>query len=38
MRVHTTGEALAAVMGHEEARRAVLELRARNVLARTEKI
>ncbi|MDA8309011.1 MAG: ATP-dependent Clp protease adaptor ClpS [Actinomycetota bacterium] len=37
MRVHTTGEALAAVMPEEEARQAVRALRRRNVLARVEK-
>jgi len=38
MRVHTTGEALAAVMPEPAARRAVRELRRRNVLARVEKL
>ncbi len=38
MRVHTTGEALAAVMPEAAARRAVRELRRRNVLARVEKL
>lgn len=38
MRVHTTGEALAAVMAEAAARRAVRQLRRRNVLARVEKI
>lgn len=38
MRVHTTGEALAAVMAEDPARRAVRQLRQRNVLARVEKI
>lgn len=38
MRVHTTGEALAAVMPEGAARRAVRELRRRNVLARVEKL
>jgi ATP-dependent Clp protease adapter protein ClpS len=37
MRVHTTGEALAAVQPQEQARASVRRLRARNVLARTEK-
>ena len=37
MRVHTTGEALAAVLPEEAARRAVRQLRRRNVLARVEK-
>lgn len=38
MRVHTTGEALAAVLPEEEARGAVRKLRQRNVLARVEKV
>jgi ATP-dependent Clp protease adapter protein ClpS len=38
MRVHTTGEALAAVMPEDTARRAVRQLRSRNVLARVEKV
>jgi ATP-dependent Clp protease adapter protein ClpS len=38
MKVHTTGEALAVVVGEVEARRAVRSLRARNVLARIERI
>lgn len=38
MRVHTTGEALAAVMAEDEARLAVRSLRQRNVLARVEKV
>ena len=38
MRVHTTGEALAAVLAEEVARLAVRQLRQRNVLARVEKI
>lgn len=38
MRVHTSGEALAAVLPEQEARRAVRRLRARNVLARIEKV
>ena len=38
MRVHTTGEALAAVLPEEEARQAVRQLRRRNVLARVEKM
>jgi ATP-dependent Clp protease adapter protein ClpS len=37
-RVHTTGEALAAVMAHREALQAVRRLRSRNVLARAEKV
>ena len=37
MRVHTTGEALAAVLPEEPARQAVRQLRRRNVLARVEK-
>lgn len=37
MRVHTTGEALAAVLPEAEARQAVRKLRSRNVLARVEK-
>ena len=36
MRVHTTGEAVAAVLGEDEARRAVGSLRKRNVRARAE--
>jgi ATP-dependent Clp protease adapter protein ClpS len=38
MRVHTTGEAVAAVMAREPARVAVRQLRGRNVRARTEPI
>src|SRR5487761_1415154 len=38
MRVHTTGEALAAVMAEGEARLAVRSLRQRIVLARVEKV
>ena len=38
MRVHTTGEALAAVLPEHEARQAVRSLRQRNVLARVEKV
>lgn len=38
MRVHTTGEALAAVMEESGARRSVRQLRQRNVLARAEKL
>lgn len=38
MRVHTTGEALAAVMTEMKARLAVRQLRQRNVLARVEKV
>lgn len=38
MRVHTTGEALAAVMAEAAARQAVRQLRQRNVLARVEKL
>ena len=38
MKVHTTGEALAAVMAEDTARRAVRQLRRRNVLARVEKV
>ena len=38
MRVHTTGEALAAVLPEEPARQAVRQLRRRNVLARVEKV
>ena len=38
MRVHTTGEALAAVLPEDEARQAVRRLRQRNVLARVEKV
>jgi len=37
MRVHTTGEALAAVQPEAKARSSVRRLRARNVLARIEK-
>lgn len=37
MRVHTAGEALAAVLPEQEARQAVRKLRQRNVLARVEK-
>ncbi|HTX62902.1 MAG TPA: ATP-dependent Clp protease adaptor ClpS [Acidimicrobiales bacterium] len=37
MRVHTTGEALAAVLPESAARQAVQQLRRRNVLARVEK-
>lgn len=37
MKVHTVGEALAAVLAEEEARRSVRQLRRRNVLARVEK-
>lgn len=37
-KVHTTGEALAAVMEEAAARRAVRQLRRRNVLARVEKV
>ena len=37
MRVHTTGEALATVLPEAEARASVRRLRARNVLARTER-
>ena len=36
MRVHTTGEAVAAVLAEAEARRAVGSLRRRNVRARAE--
>lgn len=36
MRVHTTGEAVAAVLSEEGARRAVGSLRQRNVRARAE--
>jgi ATP-dependent Clp protease adapter protein ClpS len=38
VRVHTTGEALAAVLPEQEARQAVRQLRQRNVLARVEKV
>jgi ATP-dependent Clp protease adapter protein ClpS len=38
MKVHTTGEALAAIMDEPMARRAVRQLRRRNVLARVEKL
>ena len=38
MKVHTTGEALAAVLEEVPARRAVRQLRRRNVLARVEKL
>ena len=38
MRVHTTGEALAAVLAEPKARQAVRQLRRRNVLARVEKV
>lgn len=38
MRVHTTGEALAAVLTEAEARRAVGRLKRRNVRARTERL
>jgi ATP-dependent Clp protease adapter protein ClpS len=38
MRVHTMGEALAAVLPEVEAREAVRKLRQRNVLARIEKV
>lgn len=38
MRVHTTGEALAAVLAKTEAHRAVQTLRSRNVRARIEKV
>lgn len=38
MRVHTTGEALAAVLAEPKARQAVRQLRRRNVLARVEKL
>jgi ATP-dependent Clp protease adapter protein ClpS len=37
MRVHTTGEALAALLTEDAARQAVRQLRRRNVLARIEK-
>jgi ATP-dependent Clp protease adapter protein ClpS len=37
-KVHTTGEALAAVLDEAPARRAVRQLRRRNVLARVEKL
>ena len=37
-KVHTTGEALAAVLTEAAARRAVRQLRQRNVLARIEKL
>lgn len=36
MRVHTTGEAVAAVLGEHDAHRAVGSLRRRNVRARAE--
>jgi ATP-dependent Clp protease adapter protein ClpS len=38
MRVHTTGEALAAVLPESAARQSVQQLRRRNVLARIEKV
>jgi ATP-dependent Clp protease adapter protein ClpS len=38
MRVHTTGEALAAVLAEEDARKAARQLRQRNVRARIEKV
>ncbi len=38
MKVHTTGEALAAVLAEAEARRAVRSLRTRNVRARMERL
>jgi ATP-dependent Clp protease adapter protein ClpS len=38
MTVHTTGEAVAAVLAEEEARRAVRILRSRNVLSRVERV
>lgn len=38
MRVHTAGEALAAVMPEDRARQSVRQLRRRNVLARVEKL
>ena len=38
MRVHTTGEALAAVLAEPVARQSVQQLRRRNVLARVEKV
>lgn len=38
MRVHTAGEALAAILPEEGARQAVRQLRRRNVLARAEKV
>jgi ATP-dependent Clp protease adapter protein ClpS len=38
MRVHTAGEALAAVLPEDRARSAVRRLRQRNVLARVERI
>jgi ATP-dependent Clp protease adapter protein ClpS len=38
MRVHTTGEAVAAVLAETEARKAVRVLRSRNVLARIERV
>lgn len=38
MRVHTRGEALAAVLAEPKARQAVRQLRRRNVLARAEKV
>ena len=37
MRVHTTGEALAAVQPEAQARASVRRLKARNVLARAER-
>lgn len=38
VKVHTTGEALVAILAEEAARRAVRSLRRRNVLARIEKV
>lgn len=38
MRVHTTGEALAAILAEPKARQAVRQLRRRNVLSRVEKV
>ncbi|MGH9088113.1 MAG: ATP-dependent Clp protease adaptor ClpS [Acidimicrobiales bacterium] len=38
MKVHTTGEALAAVLAEVPARRSVRQLRRRNVSARMEKL
>lgn len=38
MRVHTAGEALAAVMPEDHARQSVRQLRRRNVRARAEKL
>lgn len=38
MKVHTTGEALAAVLPEADARRSVGSLRARNVRARVERL